>query len=485
MELCTKSPSDKRDWRSYNDSRSWGGPHRAILTTRRPRSRPINEVVVLHPHLRSGISADPGKKVVFPCHAFLRASAWASAMTSADVVVVGGGVLGAATAYHLARAGVRALVVDRRDEGHATWAGAGIVCPVTASVGNARLVELAFSSAAHYPTLAAWLAADLANAGQAASGTTTGLGGDETGFAMVGMLSVGVAGGGEGKVAAVDAWAGVIASTTSYGRLARASRVQVDEAFRRCPVLAEDLDAAVLVEWAARVDGNRFRDSLLAAAVIRGATVRHATVDAVDVGRNGARVYIGDDVVDAGWVVLASGVWTDRLWPLPGVIRAIRGEILHIAVPGHSTGTWPLVNLEGDGPYMVPWPGGRLAVGATVVPTTDLDPRPALSGARWLLDSLARATAGRLGEAKLVEFRVGFRPATSDGLPLIGPAISPTGEPAERVLLATGHNATGLSWGPYTGQLVADLVTGAECAIDIGPFSPARFANRNQEEMTV
>jgi D-amino-acid dehydrogenase len=398
-------------------------------------------------------------------------------MTSVDVVVVGGGVLGAGAAYHLARAGARALVVDRRDEGHATWAGAGIVCPVTASMRDPRLLELAFSSAAHYPTLVAWVAADLANAGPPASGTMPGLGGDETGFAMVGMLSVGVAGGGEGKVAAVDAWARAIASTTSYGRLARSHPVQVDEALRRCPVLTEDLEAAVLVEWAARVDGNRFRDALLAAAVTRGATVRNATVDAVDAGRNGARVYVGDDVIDAGWVVLAGGVWTDRLWPLPGVIRATRGEILHIAVPGHSTGTWPLVNLEGDGPYMVPWPGGRLAVGATVVPTRDLDPRPTLSGARWLFDSLVRATGGRLGEAKLVEFRVGFRPATTDDLPLIGHAMLPTGEAAERVLLATGHNATGLSWGPYTGQLIAGLVTGAECPIDIGPFSPGRFAN--------
>lgn len=399
-------------------------------------------------------------------------------------------MLGAAAAYHLARAGAKVVVVDRRDEGHATWAGAGIVCPVTATVGEPRLVDLAFSSAAHYPVLAGWLAADLAEAGPAEAGApasgAAALGGDETGFAMVGMLSVGMGATGTGKVAEVAAWAEHIAATTGYGRMARAHPLHDDEARRYCPVLGDGLAAAVLVDWAGRVDGNRFRDALLAGAVSRGATLMRATVDAVAADGHGARAHIGDEVIHAGWVVLAGGAWTGRLWPLAGVLGATRGEILHVAVPGLGTATWPLVEVEGEGPYMIPWRDDRLGVGATVVPTRDLDPRPTVSGLRWLVDSLRRATGGRLGEAKVVECRVGFRPASSDGLPLIGPAVTAAGELAERVLLATGHNANGLSWGPYTGKLVADIVTGAGPGIDLGPFSPARFTAgqpRSQEVM--
>jgi len=77
----------------------------------------------------------------------------------------------------------------------------------------------------------------------------------------------------------------------------------------------------------------------------------------------------------------------------------------------------------------------------------------------------------RLAHAKVAECRVGFRPVSADGLPLIGPAPD-----AERILLATGHGANGLSWGPYTGSLIADLVTGRPPGIDLAPFSPGRFS---------
>jgi D-amino-acid dehydrogenase len=382
-------------------------------------------------------------------------------------VVVGGGILGAAAAYHLAREGVTTLVVDARQEGHATWAGAGIVCPVTATVGEPRLVDLAFSAAAHYPVLAEWLAADL--------------GSDGTGFARVGMLSVSVGGSGARQVAATASWADGMAAHDRYGAMAGARVVPGDEAQRRCPVLAADVDAAVLVEWAGRVDGNRFRDVLLAAAVGRGAVLRPGTVESVAAGREGARVWVDGEVINVGWAVLAAGAWTGRLWPLGGALGATRGEIAHVALAGLSTDGWPLVEVEGSGPYIVPWAGGRLGVGATVVPTGDLDPRPTLSGLRWLTESLARATVG-LEEAKLVECRVGFRPASKDGLPVIGPAVAVDGGLADRVLLATGHNANGLSWGPYTGQLVAELVTGQAPAIDLSPFAPARFGPPGQQE---
>jgi D-amino-acid dehydrogenase len=48
-------------------------------------------------------------------------------VTSYDAVVIGGGVVGASTAWHLVHAGVKTLLVDRRDGGRATDAGAGIL----------------------------------------------------------------------------------------------------------------------------------------------------------------------------------------------------------------------------------------------------------------------------------------------------------------------------------------------------------------------
>jgi D-amino-acid dehydrogenase len=393
-------------------------------------------------------------------------------MNSTDAVVVGGGILGAAVAYHLARDGVRTVLADHGHPGHATRAGAGIVCPVTATVGDGRLVDLAFAAAEHYPTLVTWLADDLPAGGRGAGtgDAVAALGGDRTGFAMTGMLSLSVAGHGTERVKATAAWAAHIAGRTRYAAMAGHTAVAADGARQHCPVLSPDVDAALLVPWAARVDGDRFRHVLLAAARQRGAAVRAGTVQRIEQHRDGVSVVIDGEPLAAGWAVVCAGAWTGQALPGLDAVSASRGEILHIVEDGLDTGGWPLVEVEGTGPYLIPWAGGRLAVGATVEPAAVIDARPSVAGIRWGLDALRRATGDHLARAKVAECRVGFRPVTADGLPLIGPAPG-----AARILLATGHGANGLSWGPYTGRLIAELVTGRPPGIDLAPFSPARF----------
>ena len=76
------------------------------------------------------------------------------------VVVVGSGILGASTAYHLAREGCEVTLVDRADEGRATAAGAGIVCPWGSPTEDAPTYALLEGGARYYPHLAAMLADD-------------------------------------------------------------------------------------------------------------------------------------------------------------------------------------------------------------------------------------------------------------------------------------------------------------------------------------
>jgi len=70
-----------------------------------------------------------------------------------DAVVIGGGLLGTATAYHLVSAGARTLLVDRADTGRATDAGAGILSPKTNSRDSDAWFRLAGEAADYYPTL--------------------------------------------------------------------------------------------------------------------------------------------------------------------------------------------------------------------------------------------------------------------------------------------------------------------------------------------
>lgn len=81
-------------------------------------------------------------------------------MTSYDAIVVGGGIVGASAAYHLARAGARALLVDRADAGKATAAGAGIIAPEASKVESDAWYAFALRAVDYYPELVERLRAD-------------------------------------------------------------------------------------------------------------------------------------------------------------------------------------------------------------------------------------------------------------------------------------------------------------------------------------
>ena len=92
-----------------------------------------------------------------------------------DVIVIGGGIVGASAAYRLARSGARVTLLDRADVGQATAAGAGIIAPGASYHPPAAFFPLAFRAVGYYDTLLAALAED---------------GEMETGFAVVGLLHV-------------------------------------------------------------------------------------------------------------------------------------------------------------------------------------------------------------------------------------------------------------------------------------------------------
>ena len=107
--------------------------------------------------------------------------------TSADAIVVGGGIVGMSTAYHLVRAGVETVLIDRADAGRATDAGAGILSPETNTRDPDIWFDLAVDAVDYYPTLMDNLLADQA---------------DDVGYSRCGALVVAMA---DDDVAAFEA----------------------------------------------------------------------------------------------------------------------------------------------------------------------------------------------------------------------------------------------------------------------------------------
>jgi D-amino-acid dehydrogenase len=358
----------------------------------------------------------------------------------ADVLVVGGGVVGATAAYLCAREGLRTTLIDRADEGRATDAGAGIIAPAT-SVRHEALFEFGLRAGRYYPALLDQLAED---------------GGGDTGYARCGDLRVAVA---EDELPALAHLVSLV--TARRRRLGVPApddvrAISPDEAGRLFPPLARPL-GAVFDRTAARIDGRLLNQALLRAAAYRGIAAVRAGVDRLllDGGRvTGAEA--GGQTYRAGHVVVAGGAWSPALGEQLGVrvpVAPQRGQIAHLHVPDRPTADWPVVHAFRDH-YIVSWAGGRVVAGASRETGSGFDPRLTAGGVRDVLAEALRVAPGLTG-AGILEIRVGLRPLSADGLPVLGPVPGVAG-----AYLATGHGPSGLTLGPYSARLVCDLLLG-------------------------
>ncbi|WP_227375911.1 NAD(P)/FAD-dependent oxidoreductase [Haladaptatus halobius] len=378
-----------------------------------------------------------------------------------DTIVVGGGIVGASAAYHLARGGAETLLLDRHDAGRATDAGAGILSPATSSrTDSTAWFEFALDAADYYPTLADRLTEEQDG---------------ETGYAPCGLLSVAVD---EDERAAFETEFERIADRQeTYGRPApgSVSELSSDEARALFPPLAET-DRCLAYDDAARVDGRTFTAAFRRAGRNHGLAVADKDVTRID-REDGSISGVGTadgDRYDAETVVVAGGAWSGAFEESLGVsipVEPQRGQILHLDLHDADTETWPIVGGF-RGHYMVPWPDDRVAVGATRETGSGFDARTTAGGVREVLDEALRVAPG-LADAEVRDIRVGLRPRSADRLPVLGPIPTVDG-----VHLATGHGATGLQLGPYSGKLVADSILGepADESAELERFSAARFS---------
>jgi D-amino-acid dehydrogenase len=355
-----------------------------------------------------------------------------------DVVVVGGGIVGTATAYELGRAGVSTLLVDRADAGRATDAGAGILSPETAKRDDPGWVDFVLAAGRHYDQLLAQL-------------------GPDTGWARCGILQLAT------RETDLSAWEWVAE------RAIGATEITPDEARSMVPVLGKVI-RALHHPRAARVDGRFMCAALRRGAEAHGVTVRRGSVDEVRAGSR-ATVVVDGDEVRVPSVVIAGGAWTPRLGRQLGVelpVGPLRGQIAHLGVTDHDTASWPIVQ-QVYGHYMVPWADHRVAVGATVE-DAGFAPETTAGGLNEIMREALRVMPG-LAPATLREVRVGLRPTSADDAPVLGPLPG-----IDNVFVATGHGANGLLLGPISGRVIADLVQGNAPEVDLGPFSANRFA---------
>ncbi|GAB7094474.1 FAD-dependent oxidoreductase [Halolamina litorea] len=382
-----------------------------------------------------------------------------------DVVVIGGGIVGTATAFHLAERGVETVLVDDGREASATAAGAGIISPPTSSRReNDDWFAFAVEAAAHYPDLIRRL-------------ETQGI--DDHGYAETPMLSVALS----------DEEADTLAADRERAarRGAELEELTPEEAEAAFPAL-EGVESALRFPEAARVDGATITSGIRRAGRRTGLTTLDAAVEGIrtedgavtgvvvdaagGASRQQQRTAGESERIDAERVVVAGGAWSSEFGDDLGLslpVSPTRGQIVHLESDGTlDDADLPIVGSVADN-YIVPWGDGRIVVGATREEGAGFDARTTADGVHSVLDSGLRLAPG-LADATFHEVRVGLRPGSPDGLPIIGAVPDVDG-----AFVATGHGPTGLTLGPYSGAVIAQLLTGEKPDVDLSAFDPARF----------
>lgn len=414
-------------------------------------------------------------------------------MARTDAIVLGAGIVGTSIALHLAKRGVSVALVDRRGPGEETsYGNAGVIegntlFPHAFPAGFGALIRIALKQApeANYhlsflPRIAPWLLAYRANTqaeGRLAFAETM-----RPLFARAVAEHEALMGeAGATRYLRKDGWLKVyrtddgLASTARERELASTlglrHRVLGGEETRALePSLAPVFRHAVHWPEAASVSNPLAVTKAYAArfAALGGVILKG---DARTLRRSGAdwRVDTDQGPIDAKDVVVALGPWApDLLGPL-GIrlpLAVKRGYHRHFRPRGNAGLTRPVVDVD-NGYCIAPMEQGiRLTTGAEFA-DRDAAPTPAQ------FDRLMPAAEGLfpLGDPVEAQPWLGSRPCFADSMPVIGRA---PGQPG--LWLAYGHAHWGLTLGPVTGRLVADMVTGAQPFCDPKPYGAERFS---------
>jgi|SRR5579875_371082 glycine oxidase len=365
----------------------------------------------------------------------------------ADVVIVGGGVIGTAIAWRAAQQGRNVTLVDPGTDDKASLVAAGMLGPVSESVfGEQDLLNLNLLAIERFPAFSKEL--------EDAAGLSTGL---RTEGTLV--------------VAYDNDDLAALARLTAFRRSIGLEAEQLDA--KQCrklePFLAPGTRGGVLAAGDLSVDNRRYLAALREAA--RRAGVR-AVADTVTDVADGSVALASGAAITAPVVVVAAGWATSQLNGVPGAVRKavrpVKGQILRLRHPG----TMPPVAthtiramVQGHDVYIVPRADGEVVVGATQEERGDLD---VTAGAVHDLLRDAMTALPAISELALAEASAGRRPGTTDNGPIVGSVT-------DGLIVATGHFRNGILLSAATADAVAALIAREEPHPAWAPFRPGRL----------
>ena len=379
---------------------------------------------------------------------------------SADVVVIGAGVVGCSVAYFLAREGVSVTILERESIGSGASAHAtGSLSLLGAEFSPGASFELARASDFEFQQIVPELesATDIDLLYQRRPSLRLALDADE---------------------------ADLIKSLMVWQQPhVKMHWIDAQEVHSIEPRLSPSIIGAVYEDESAQLDSYRLNLALCRGAELLGANILYREVIGLvtnGTAISGVRTVSGD--ISCGTVVVAAGTWSRAFTPwldFPIPVRPLKGERLLLDYPGESL---PVLISSPKRGHMISRMDGLTSVGSTggrdydrkeIFWGEEFDRQPTAT-ARMELLQRAIDVLPDLERAELVQQLAGSRPLSPDGKPIIGPVPG-----REGILLATGHTTKGIHLGPITGRIITDYVCRSSTRVvsDMSQFLPDRFAD--------
>ncbi|MBM3926523.1 MAG: FAD-binding oxidoreductase [SAR202 cluster bacterium] len=370
-------------------------------------------------------------------------------MERTEIAIVGGGAIGCATAYYLAKEGADVTLIESSGiAGAASGFAMGLLSPLSGAGIPGPLEELCRQGFFMHREMAGELRDATGVDYHAEPRDSIYLASTEQEAKALGVLAR--------YSQSID---GV---TTQW--------VDTRAVLDMEPRVSPEVHGGLLVRGTWILEAYDYTMALSRAAELGGVKVTYGKVRGLKRALSGCQVLMDVDAVEAKKVVLAMGPWMSLAQRWLGMtipIYPLKGQILRVDLPG---GPMRCTIHDENGNYAGSKPDGLVWAGTTEEQVGFDDEPTQAARARILREVSAFLPA--IKEANVVKQTACLRPVSTDGLPIIGEAPGWKG-----VYLCTGAGRKGIILSPSMGLATAELVMKGQSRFALDMFSPARFAS--------
>lgn len=365
---------------------------------------------------------------------------------SADVVIIGGGVIGLTIARALGQRGVRDVcLIERSSLGaEASFAAGGILGPQAEAKARDDFLELACRSRDLYPNFAASLSEE--------TGIDVEL--DNTGTLYIALT--------EHDLSEIE-------KRYEWQRRAGLAVEKLTPAAARDlePCIAESVRGALHFPLEFQVENRRLLNALINSVDKLGITIATQTnVDSITIERGRLTgVQTSRGFVSCRTAIIAAGTWSSIIQHSAApLIEPIRGQMICFDAKPQLTRHV----IHSPRGYLVPRRDGRVLAGSTSE-HAGFTKQVTAGGISFILAN-AQEISPAISNLPIVDTWSGLRPRAADGLPVLGPC-----DEIDGLVYATGHYRNGILLAPVTGELIAEAVVEGHVSPLLAAFTPGRF----------